>query len=265
MHPMLNIALKAARRAGDLIVRSRDRVDYLDVTEKGINDFATEVDIQAEELIIQTIKEAYPDHAIMGEESGEQGDSETVWIIDPLDGTTNYIHGFPHVAVSIAVQHKGVMEHGIVYDPLRQELFTATRGGGARLNNRRIRVSTRKVLTHSLLGIGFPFRDKQLWPAYFDIFETLFKQAAGIRRTGSAALDLAYVAAGRLDGFWDFGLKPWDLAAGTLLIKEAGGLVSDFEGSENYMASGNVVTANSKLFKLLLQIIRPAVKQSTDS
>ncbi len=260
MRPLVNIALKAARRAGDLIIRSRDELDRIEVTEKSLNDFVTEVDIKAEEIIIQTIKEAYPDHAFLGEETGKHGDSDTVWIIDPLDGTSNYIHGFPHVCVSIAIQHKGVLEHGIIYDPLRQEIFTATRGGGARLNNRRIRVSQRRELTNALIGTGFPFRDKKLWDTYIKIFEQFFKESAGIRRAGSAALDLAYVAAGRLDGFWEFGLKPWDIAAGALLIKEAGGLVTDFNGSENFLESGNIVAACPKLLKSLLKVIKPATQ-----
>ncbi len=178
-----------------------------------------------------------------------------LWIIDPLDGTTNFIHNFPHFSVSIALQHKGKIEHGVIYDPIRQELFTASRGQGAHLNNRRLRVSTHKELEGSLLGTGFPFKSLPVLKPYHTILETITPQAAGIRRSGSAALDLAYVAAGRLDGFWEFGLNSWDIAAGILLIKEAGGLVSDAQGKEDYLESGNVVTGNPKLFKALLQVI----------
>lgn len=217
------------------------------------------MDQLAEREIINTIHKAYPDHGILAEESGKSAheNSKYVWIIDPLDGTTNYLHGFPFYAVSIAVQHKNRIEHGVVYDPIRQELFTASRGDGAQLNNQRIRVSKRQNLEGALLGTGFPFKDIEKLPIYLKSFQALTSQASGIRRAGAAALDLAYVAAGRLDGFWELGLSPWDMAAGALIISEAGGLISDFNGAENYLENGNVVTGNPKVFKQLLQVIQP--------
>ncbi|MBN2701826.1 MAG: inositol monophosphatase, partial [Methylothermaceae bacterium] len=233
MHPMLNIATRAARRAGDLIVRSLDRVDYLSIDTKGRNDFVSEVDRAAEREIIQVLHKAYPHHHFLGEEGGRQGKSdrdEYLWVIDPLDGTTNFLHGFPQFAVSLALQHRGQMEQAVVYDPLRQEMFTATRGGGASLNNRRIRVSGQSGLEGALIGTGFPFKQQEHLESYLGMFRSVFKDSAGIRRAGAASLDLAYVACGRLDGFWEIGLQPWDMAAGVLLIQEAGGLVSDFGG-----------------------------------
>lgn len=257
MHPMLNIAVRAARKAGAIINRSRDRVDTLSVTVKSRNDFVTEIDKHAEDEIIKTIRKAHPDHGFLAEESGSSGaDSEIVWIIDPLDGTTNYLHGFPQFAVSIACQIKGRLEHGVIYDPVREELFCATRGAGAKLNDRRIRVSKAQQLEGSLIGTGFPFRETKNINAYIEMFRALLPQAAGIRRAGAATLDLAYVAAGRLDGFWEFGLRPWDMAAGVLLVQEAGGFVSDFTGSDDYMKSGNIVTGNPKIITQLLQHIK---------
>lgn len=256
MHPLINIALRAARTAGNIIVRASERMDTLQITEKSQNDFVTEIDAQAEQAIIETIRAVYPNHGIIAEESGKQTGDETVWIIDPLDGTTNYIHGFPHFAVSIAVQQNGRLEHGLIFDPVRQETFIASRGEGARLNDKRIRVSKRTSLQGSLLGTGFPFRQFHLLEPYVRIMTTLMPQTASIRRAGSAALDLAYVAAGRLDGFWEFGLGPWDIAAGAILIQEAGGLVSDCQGGENYLTTGEVVAGPSKIFKLLLQTVK---------
>lgn len=252
---MLNIAVRAARRAGDIITRAIDRLDTISFTEKQHNDFVSEIDQQAEQEIIFTIRKAYPNHGILAEESGESKGDDYLWIIDPLDGTTNFLHGFPHYAISIAVQHKNKIEIGLVYDPLRQEFFVATRGAGARLNERRLRVSTRKSLEGSLLGTGFPFRDQESLTPYIKTFQALSPLAAGIRRAGSATLDLAYVAAGRLDGFWEFGLSPWDIAAGSLLIKEAGGLITDLSGQENYLETGNVLAGNPKVFKAMLQVI----------
>jgi len=254
---MLNIAVRAARNAGNIIARSVDRLDQLTVTVKAENDFVSEIDRQAEQEIIYTIRKAYPNHSILAEESGSDGDNDFVWIIDPLDGTTNFLHGFPQFAVSIGLKHKGRLEQAVVYDPLRQELFTASRGCGAHLNDRRIRVSKHKELEGALLGTGFPFKQQQHLDAYLNTFKALFPMTAGIRRAGSAALDLAYVAAGRLDGFWEIGLNPWDMAAGVLLIQEAGGLVSDFSGGNDFLTTGNIVTANPKVFKAMLQKIRP--------
>jgi len=255
MHPTLNIALRAARAAGNIIVRAMDRLDTIQVTEKKANDFVTEIDKQAEQVIIETIRDAYPSHGILAEESGSHNGDDTVWIIDPIDGTSNYIHGFPHFAISIGVQHKGRLEHGLIFDPVRQETFIASRGDGARLNDRRIRVSKCVNFHGALLGTGIPHSKKELLPFYIKMFETLMPLAAGIRRAGSAALDLAYVAAGRLDGFWELGLSPWDVAAGALIIQEAGGLVSDTGGGENYLHGGSIVAGNPKIFKLLLQTV----------
>lgn len=260
MHPLLNIAVTAARAAGSIIVRYLDRVDTLNVSTKHMNEFVTEVDREAEAIIIADIRKAYPDHAILAEESGATGDSEYRWIIDPLDGTTNYLHAFPQFCVSIALEHRGRLEQGVVFDPLRQELFTASRGGGARLDDRRIRVSRRTELEGSLLGTGFPFRGAYDLDTYLETMRALVPRCAGVRRAGAAALDLAYVAAGRLDGFWEFGLEPWDMAAGVLLIREAGGLVTDTDGDEHYMNSGNIVTGTPKVLRELVKIIKPICK-----
>lgn len=260
MHPMLNIAVRAARRAGDIITRSMDKLDSLDVVTKGPNDFVSAVDKAAEAAIIDTIKQAYPDHQIMAEESGSQGDSDYLWLIDPLDGTTNFLHGFPQFAVSIALKYQGKLQQAVIYDPISQELYTASRGAGAQLNNRRIRVSNRKELAGSLIGTGFPFRSDQDLDTYLDTFRAIAPKTAGIRRAGAAALDLAYVAAGRLDGFWEFGLKPWDIAAGALLVEEAGGLFGDMSGGNSHFKNGNVVCGNPRIFKALLQTIHPHVK-----
>jgi myo-inositol-1(or 4)-monophosphatase len=260
MHPIVNIAVSAARKAGDIILRHMDEIDRLNITEKQANDFFTEVDVRAEQAIIETIHKAYPNHSIIAEESGiDEKDAEYTWLIDPLDGTKNYLHGFPFFSVSIAVKHKSKIEHGVIFDPLRKECFSASRGGGAKLNDRRIRVTKQNKLDKALLGTGFPFRNKELMNKYFATFQELFTHSSGIRRAGSAALDLAYVACGRLDGFWEFNLKPWDIAAGALLIREAGGLVSDLSGGESFLQTGNIVAANPKLFKSILQRIDSAL------
>jgi len=257
MHALLNIAVSAARKAGSFISRAIERVDTLQVDSKGYNDFVSEVDRRAEQEIIQVIHKAYPHHAILAEESGEHDGNESVWIIDPLAGTTNFLHGFPHFAVSLALQHNGRMEVAVVYDPLRDELFTAIHGSGAQMNGRRLRVSKAKGVDGALIGTGFPFKDQTHLDAYLGMFKALVPRAAGIRRAGSAALDLAYVAAGRLDGFWEIGLKPWDMAAGILLIQEAGGIIGDFRGGPGYFASGNVVTGNARVFEGLVAAIQP--------
>lgn len=257
MHPMLNIAIRAARSAGNLIVRSLQHVDHLEITTKGLNDFVTDVDRLAEQEIINTIHKAYPEHAILAEESGVQGDNDTIWVIDPLDGTKNFLHGFPHYCVSIAILVRGKIEHGVIYDPLRDELFSASRGDGVKLNDRRLRVTKRKDLAGALIATGFPFKYPQHLPAYLACFNAVFPQVADIRRTGSAALDLAYVAAGRLDGYWEIGLEKWDLAAGVLMVEEAGGVVSDFTGNDNHYDSGNVVVGNLRLHKQILDSITP--------
>ena len=256
---MLTIAIRAARTAGDVIVRAMDRVDLINISPKGRNDFVSDVDRQAEHEIVSTLLRAYPSHACIGEEEGLQGSekAEFVWVIDPLDGTTNFLHGFPQFAVSIALFHRGKVDKAVVYDPLKQELFTAARGTGATLNNRRLRVTKQTGMVGALLGTGIPFKDQRYIDAYLAMLKDLLKDAAGIRRAGSAALDLAYIAAGRLDGFWEFGLKQWDMAAGVLLIQEAGGIVSDLEGSDKYFEAGNIVAANPKLHQTMLTLIRP--------
>jgi myo-inositol-1(or 4)-monophosphatase len=259
MQPMLNIAIRAARSAGDLILRSSDNVGQLRVDQKGKNDYASEVDRMAEREIINIIKTAYPDHAILAEESGEHQGNDFVWVIDPLDGTTNFLHGFPQYSVSIALKHKGRLEVGVIYDPLRDELFTARRGGGAMLNSRRLRVTGQTSLKGALIGTGFPFKTEQHLDAYLGMFRAITIDSAGIRRAGSAALDLAYVAAGRLDGFWEIGLMEWDMAAGILLIKEAGGVVTDFSFNDTYLQSGNVIAGSPKMHQIMYQLIEPHV------
>jgi myo-inositol-1(or 4)-monophosphatase len=259
--PLLNIAVRAARRAGDLIARSVNRLHQIEVKRKERNDFVTEVDMRAEQEIIETIRKSYPDHGFLAEESGKSGKDEFVWIIDPLDGTTNFVHGFPQFAVSIALQIRGRIEHGVVYDPLRQELFTASRGDGAYLDDRRIRVSKQATLDGALIGTGFPYRSNTQWlDAYLQMFRALTLETAGLRRAGAAALDLAYVAAGRLDGFWEIGLAPWDTAAGALLISEAGGLVGTLKGTE-YLHAGNIVVGTPKVYEQLLTTLAPFVPE----
>jgi myo-inositol-1(or 4)-monophosphatase len=261
MEPMINIALRAARKAGENIVRASDELHRFEVKAKGVNNFVTEVDVAAEREIIYHLQKAYPDHAILGEESGLIGDenAEYRWIIDPLDGTTNFIRGIPHYAVSIACMYRGRVEHAVILDPVRREEFTASRGRGAQLNGHRIRVSDLVSLDGALLGTGIPFKehcDDKLAP-YSKTIEVLAGQCAGIRRAGAASLDLAYVAAGRLDAFWEIGLAQWDIAAGVLLVREAGGLVADIDGSDNYLESGNIVCGNPRCFKAVLQVVKP--------
>jgi len=259
MQPLLNIAIRAARRAGEIIVRGMNRLHRLEIHAKGQNDFVTEIDVQAERDIIDTVHKHYPDHAILAEESGAAGDNEFVWIIDPLDGTTNFLHGFPQFSVSIGVQRRGRMEHAVVYDPLRQELFTASRGEGAQLDGKRIRASSHIGLERALIGTGFPYRSNLHWlDAYMAMLKTIMMQTAGIRRPGSAALDLAYVAAGRLDGFWELGLSPWDTAAGALLITEAGGLIGTITGDE-YNLGRHIVCGAPKVYPALLEALAPHV------
>lgn len=259
MEPMLTVALNAARQAGEILIHQFERVDLLKIEEKGRNDFVSEVDRAAEKEVIYHLKKAYPDHTFIGEESGQSGASESdyEWIIDPLDGTTNFLHGIPHFAVSIACRKKGQLEHAVVLDPIKREEFTASRGRGAHLNERRIRVTNRLSLDGALIGTGVPFNGFAL--DHIDEFAECMKevasQTAGIRRPGSAALDLAYVAAGRFDGFWEMNLKEWDMAGGALLVKEAGGMISDFKGGNTYMNNGHVVCATPKVFKPLLQIV----------
>lgn len=256
---MLNTAVRAARNAGNLINRYVDRVDSLKIGKKQLNDFVTEVDHLSEQEIIGTLKQAYPDHAFLGEEGGSQNSTDSkqpTWIIDPLDGTTNFLHGIPQFAVSIALQHEGQLQVGVIYDPSRDELFTATKGGGARVNNRRIRVNANTKLSGSVIGTGFPYYQYDYLDRYMDILKTVITKTAGVRRPGSAALDLAYTAAGRFDGFWEFNLKPWDIAAGALLVQEAGGIVSDFNNSHDYLNNGDIVCGPPKVHQELLSIIQ---------
>jgi len=256
---MLNTAVKAARRAGTIINRASNDLERLTVRTKQDNDFVSEVDHAAEQAIIEILLGAYPKHAILAEESGITGESEFQWIIDPLDGTTNFLHGFPQYAISIALLHKGQLDQAVIYDPVRNELFTASKGAGAFLNDRRIRVSKRAKLAEALIGTGFPYRDFTHLDAYTAMFRELVQKTSGLRRPGSAAIDLAWVAAGRTDGFFEIGLNPWDIAAGCLLIQEAGGLVTDFGGDDGYLKSGHVVAGNPKVFAQLLQTITPHV------
>jgi myo-inositol-1(or 4)-monophosphatase len=269
MQPMLNIAVRAARRAGDMIIRSVNRVHQLQVHAKDRNDFVTEVDTKVEQDIIETIRRTYPDHAFLAEESGRtdsrSGNDEFVWIIDPLDGTTNFLHGFPQFAVSLAVQRRGKLEHAVIYDPMRQELFTASRGDGAEVDGKRMRVTKQLELEGALIGTGFPFRAQstnngQWLDAYMEMLKLMMQTTAGIRRPGAAALDLAYVAAGRLDGFWELGLSPWDTAAGTLLITEAGGMVGTLSGHE-YKQEGHIIAGTPKVYAAMIEAFRPFVPE----
>jgi myo-inositol-1(or 4)-monophosphatase len=257
MHPILNIAVRAARRAGSLINRAALDGSALEVKSKQVNDYVTQVDRAAEEAIIGIVHKAYPDHAFLAEESGSTGAAaEYRWIIDPLDGTTNFIHGFPQYCVSVAVEHRGALAHAVVYDPVRNELFTASKGRGAFLNDRRIRVSKCARLQDALVGTGFPFKELTRVDLYLRQLKRLMSDASGVRRAGAAALDLAYIACGRLDAFWELGLSPWDMAAGALLIQEAGGLVGDLEGDSGFMDSGDLCAAAPKVFPALLEALR---------
>jgi myo-inositol-1(or 4)-monophosphatase len=258
MHPMLNTAVKAARRAGQIINRASLDVDLLQVTQKQHNDFVTEVDKASEAAIIETLTVAYPDHGILAEESGETvRNSDYLWIIDPLDGTTNFIHGFPQYCVSIALAHRGIVTQAVVYDPTRNDLFTASRGRGAFLNDRRVRVSRRDRLADGLIGTGFPFRDKSGLDDYVKLFAQMTQACAGLRRPGAAALDLAYVAAGRYDGFFEQGINAWDVAAGSLLVIEAGGLVGNYTGDSDFLYRNEIVAGNPKQYAQMVQILKP--------
>jgi myo-inositol-1(or 4)-monophosphatase len=261
VHALLNIAVRAAREAGEVIIRSLNRLESLTITSKGRNDFVSEVDHVAEAEIIKLIRKNYPSHAFLAEESGRTGDSDTIWIIDPLDGTTNFLHGFPTFAVSIACQIRGRLEHAVVYDPISQEIFSASRGGGAHLDNRRIRVSKQRGLEGALIGTGFPYRaNARYMDCYMAMLRAVMENTAGVRRPGSAALDLAYVAAGRTDAFWEIGLGPWDTAAGTLLVQEAGGHIGTLTGRE-YTQGGNVVAGTPKVYAAMLELLAPHVPE----
>ncbi len=258
MHPMLNIAVRAARKAGDFIAKSVETPDNIEIMQKSSNDFVTNIDKAAEHIIIDVIKKSYPDHNIVSEEAGviKGKDKDYQWIIDPLDGTNNFVRNFPHFCVSIALRIKDRTEVACVYDPIRNELFTAQRGSGAQLNSKRIRVAQTKDLTGTLLATGFPFKAKQHSSGFLNVLTALFVDCADFRRTGSAALDLCYVAADRVDGFFELGLKPWDMAAGELIAREAGALCTDFAGGTNYMQTGNIVAGSPKVLKGILGKIR---------
>ncbi|MDO5056193.1 MAG: inositol monophosphatase family protein [Lautropia sp.] len=270
MHPMLNVAVRAARQAGRVINRASVDVETVQVTRKDRNDFVTDVDRASEAAIIETLLAAYPGHAVLAEESGflpgKSAQASTplkevdhLWIIDPLDGTTNFIHGLPHYCVSIALMERGQITQGLIFDPTRNELFTATRGRGAYLNDRRIRCGKRFRLEDALIGTGFPFRAQRDQAAYLGVLQPLVDKSAIMRRTGSAALDLAYVASGRFDAFFEVGLKVWDVAAGSLLVTEAGGLIGDFNGEADHLDNGQLLAGNPKMFSALIPVLQPVL------
>jgi myo-inositol-1(or 4)-monophosphatase len=257
MHPMLNIAVRAARAAGNVIARGFETFDDLQIEQKGENDFVTKIDKEAEQTIIYKIKQSYPDHTFVGEEGGiVAGDDDYKWIIDPLDGTTNFIKGIPHFAVSIALQYKGRLDQAVVFDPIRGELFTASRGNGAQLNGHRIRVSQAKELGNTILATAFPYKNKESINEYMASFNSIFTECGDIRRGGSAALDMAYVAAGRFDGYWERGVKPWDIAAGELLVRESGGLVTDFDGGNDPLLSGEIVAGSARVVQAIVKKLK---------
>ena len=261
-HPFLNTAIEAAHKGGDLIMKYRDRVDSIPVERKARGDYASDIDRACEELIRGELQRRYPDHAVVGEEDGKSGDSEHVWLIDPIDGTTNYLRGIPHYSISIALAIKGRIEHGVVYDPVRDELFAASRGEGTTLNNRRVRVSGRSELNGAILAAAFPFRNRRLLPAYRAMFDDMFEQVEDIRRAGVSSMDLAYVACGRLDGYWELALKPWDIAAGALLVQEAGGVIMDMAGGDRWLNSGHVIAAPFKLITPMRRVIEPHLTEA---
>jgi len=256
MHPLVNIAIKAARQAGHHIIRAQDIPARIRVSAKDTRDFVTNCDQESEEIIMEVVRRNYPHHAFLAEESGETGQHEVMWIIDPIDGTTNFLNGYPHFCVSIAVAIEGVIEHGVIYDPVTQDLFQASRGKGARLNDKRMRINRDFTIERALIGTGFPYKDLSLTHDYMISLQAIFAEACDIRRSGSAALDLANVAAGRLHGFWETGLKPWDVAAGALMVKEAGGMVSDFAGNDNWLAGENIVVGTPKVWERIRQLIQ---------
>nr|WP_314764256.1 inositol monophosphatase family protein [uncultured Neisseria sp.] len=257
MNPILNTAFKAARRAGQMMIRASGNLEAVKIDSKAFNDFVSNVDRESEMILVDALKEAYPHHKITCEESGSHGksDAEYEWIIDPLDGTTNFLHGHPQYAISMALLHKGVLQEALVYAPERNDLYMASRGQGALLNDRRIRVSNRVELNRCLIGTGFPVVDQSMMDRYLAILKDFLSKTAGGRREGSAALDLCSVAVGRLDGFFEFNLKPWDVAAGALIVKEAGGIVTDMRGNDTWLQTGNIVAGNSKVLAQMLQII----------
>lgn len=253
MHPFLNTVFPAVRKASNIMMSAFRDVKTLKISEKGLYNYVTEIDQKSEQIIIETIRKAYPSHGIMAEESGFSEGDEYQWVIDPLDGTKNFVHGFPHFCISIGIKQKQRLEHALIYDPIRDELFTANRGSGARLNDNRIRVSEHQSYQGALVGTAMPTAEKPYFSEYMTGFAKIYGNTSGIRHCGSAALNLAYVAAGRIDGHWEMGLAEWDIAAGALLVKEAGGMVSDFQGGETYLQTGSIVAGAPKVFKGLLQ------------
>jgi myo-inositol-1(or 4)-monophosphatase len=261
-HAFLNTAIEAAQKGGDLIMKYRDRVDSIPVERKARGDYVSEVDKACEALIRQELQRRYPDHTIIGEEQPRRSGDGHVWLIDPIDGTTNYLRGIPHYAISLALAVNGRIEHGVIYDPARDELFAASRGQGATLNSRRIRVSGRATLSTAVLATAFPFRNRRLLPAHRAMFDELFDQCEDVRRAGAASLDLAYVACGRLDGYWEFNLKPWDVAAGGLIVQEAGGVVMDIAGGDRWLESGHILAAPFKLITPMRKAIEPHITEA---
>jgi len=264
-NPQVNIAAEAARQAGDIALRYRSRLEGIPVERKARHDYVSDVDRACEQVIRDHIRKHHRDHAILGEEGGRSGDSDHVWIIDPIDGTSNYLRGIPHFAISIALEIRGRIEAGVVYDPLREEMFTASRGQGAFLNNQRMRVSGRKELSTAVVATAFPFRKRRLMAAYRGMFDAMFDKVEDFRRAGTASLDLAYVACGRLDGYWELSLKPWDLAAGALLVQEAGGVVMDVAGGDRWLESGHVLAAPFKLITPMRAAIEPHVSEAINT
>jgi len=257
MHPMLNTAVKAARKAGSIITRASFDLDKLTVRAKRQKDYVSEVDDAAEDAILSVLREAYPDHGVLAEESGASDrKSDYTWVVDPLDGTTNFLHGNPQYCVSIGLLVKGVPSQAVVFDPNRNELFTASKGVGAYLNDRRIRVSRTDKLEQALVGTGFPFREVGNLDEYMRMLRNIMLNTSGVRRPGAAALDLAWVACGRIDAFWEIGLSPWDMAAGALLVREAGGLIGDLDGEDRFLDTGRVLASNSKLFSAMMQTLK---------
>ena len=254
-HPVLNVAIEAAHAAGNIMRRQMQHVDAIPVERKARHDYVSDVDKACEAEIVREISRYYPDHAFLCEEGGKTGDDKHVWIIDPLDGTSNYLHGIPHFAVSIAQQVNGRTEHAVVYDPIREEQYTASKGSGAYLNNKRIRVSSRNGLEGAVLATAFPFRQRENLQAYARVFQAVFAKVEDFRRAGTASLDLAWVAAGRMDGYFEVGLKPWDVAAGALIVREAGGVVMDFAGNDTVEESGSIIAAPYKVMTPLRQVI----------
>ncbi|MBU0455227.1 MAG: inositol monophosphatase family protein [Pseudomonadota bacterium] len=265
MHPYVNTAVKAARRAAHIVLKSFERLDTIQVSSKAPKDLVTNVDQAAEKEIIDTLLSAYPTHSILSEESRPIKGDDRQWIIDPIDGTTNFIHGIPQFCISIAMTYKGRIDHAVIYDPFKEDLFTASRGEGAQRNSRRLRVGQKKLLKDALIGTGIPKNDPINDEIYFTLLKQVTQNSLAVRDMGSAALHLAYVAAGQLDGFFQLDLKPWDIAAGALLVKEAGGLITDANGNENYLKTGSVVCGNPKIFKQLLMLVQPALKAANPS